>query len=186
MADPGVPDTDDAPADVPTGATTLPCGEAVRPADIDLGMREYACACGDTHAVVLDVHPPTRFLPADVVAVLRETVEVGEDDPFEEFGTPHLMGSLREEFPDAVVTLDATDDGSAGYALGWVADFDSRTLHEHVVELVVELMEHAVSHTRDDAALGEFETQMLDFDVDAFVETYRAERDFDDEYDRPA
>ncbi len=111
---------------------------------------------------------------------------MGEDDAFEEFGTPHLMGSVMEEFPDEIVAVDATDDGRVGYAMLWVSSFDARTLHEHVVELVVELMEHAVSHARDDGAQGAFEEQMLDFDVSEFVDLYRRERDWRDEYDSPA
>jgi hypothetical protein len=62
-----------------------------------------------------------------------------------------------------------------------VTDFDARRLHEVVVELVVELMEHAVSHAEDDSLLEEFESQMLDFDVSAFVEQYRAQRDLSEE-----
>jgi len=164
----------------------LPCGESLRRDAIDLGMREYDCACGARHAVVLDVHPPSRFLPESVVEVLRETVAPSETDAFEEFGTPHLLGVVLEEFPDDVVAVDASGDAAAGYGLLWVTDFDARTLHEHVVELVVELMEHAVSHSRDDGARGEFEAQLFDFDVSEFVATYRAERDFADEFDRPA
>jgi len=41
--------------------------------------------------------------------------------------------------------------------MAWVTEFDSRRLHEIVVELVVELMEHAVSHADDDEALSAFE-----------------------------
>jgi hypothetical protein len=40
-------------------------------------------------------------------------------------------------------------------------------------------MEHAVSHADDDAAIQEFERQMVEFDVSAFVDQYRAERDLD-------
>ncbi|HKJ57781.1 MAG TPA: DUF5815 family protein, partial [Halobacteriales archaeon] len=49
--------------------------------------------------------------------------------------------------------------------------------HEVVVELTVELMEHAMSHSRDDDAVAAFESEMLDFDVAEFVDTYREERD---------
>ncbi|GGN14847.1 DUF5815 family protein [Halarchaeum nitratireducens] len=175
---------DDAAPD--DGTVALPCGETVHRSAFDLGMREYECACGERHAVVMDMHPPSRFVPEAVVDVLRETVSVGEDDAFEAFGTPHLMGSVLEEFPDDVTVVDATDDGRVGYAMLWATAFDARTLHEHVVELVVELMEHAVSHARDDAARGDFEEQMLDFDVAEFVERYRRNRDWRDEYDAPA
>jgi hypothetical protein len=65
-----------------------------------------------------------------------------------------------------------------------MTDFDARRLHAVVVELIVELMEHAVSHATDEDAASEFETQMLDFDVEEFVETYREQRDFEDEFDR--
>ncbi|ELZ18861.1 hypothetical protein C478_00225 [Natrinema thermotolerans DSM 11552] len=160
----------------------LPCGEHLDPHEIDLGMREYDCPCGDSHAVVTDVHPPSRFFPESLVTVLRETIDT--DDEFEEFGTPHLLGVVLEEFPEAVVVHDASDDGAVGYTLVWVTDFDARRLHEVVVELVVELMEHAISHADDDAAVSEFESQMLEFDVEAFVEQYRQEREFESEHDR--
>jgi len=161
----------------------LPCGETVDPHAIDLGMREYHCSCGDVHAVVTDVHPPSRFFPESLVAILQETIDT--DDEFEEFGTPHLMGVVLEEFPEEVVVHDAADDGAVGYTLLWIADFDARRLHEIIVELVVELMEHAISHADDDAAITEFESQMLEFDVSTFVDQYRREREFESEYDQP-
>jgi hypothetical protein len=67
----------------------------------------------------------------------------------------------------------------------WVSDFDDRRLHEIVVELIVELMEHAVSHADDDSAMSEFEEQMLSFDVAAFGEEYRSQRDFHSASDQP-
>ncbi|WP_101294616.1 DUF5815 family protein [Halegenticoccus soli] len=158
----------------------LPCGETKRVRDIDMGMREFDCACGGTHAVVTDVHPPDRFLPEFLVEILREAIETTSEE-MPEFGTPHLMGIVLEEFPEKVVSEDVTDDQEIGYALLWVTDFDSRRLHEIIVELVVELMEHAVSHADDEAAISEFEAQMLEFDVSAFVEQYRAERDLGEE-----
>jgi len=191
MVGPRVPDAggadDDADArdgSAPTHAD-LPCGERVRRDAFDLGMREYDCACGERHAVVLDVHPPSRFLPESVVEVLRESVEPSAEDAYDEFDTPHLLGVAMKEFPDDVVAVDAGADETVGYGVLWVTSFDARTLHERVVELVVELMDHAVSHARDDDARDAFEAQMLDFDVGEFVETYRAERDFDDEFDGP-
>ncbi|QCJ46223.1 MULTISPECIES: DUF5815 family protein [Haloprofundus] len=161
----------------------LPCGETKRVRDLDLGLREFDCACGETHAVVTDSHPPERFLPEFLVEVLREAVETTSEE-MPEFGTPHLMGIVLEEFPRRVVGEDVSEDQQVGYAMVWVTDFDSRRLHEIIVELVVELMEHAVSHAEDDAALSQFETEMLQFDVSEFVEQYRAERDFssDDVY----
>jgi hypothetical protein len=158
----------------------LPCGETKRVRDLDMGMREFDCACGGSHAVVTDVHPPDRFLPEFLVAVLQETVETTSEE-MPEFGTPHLMGIVLEEFPGAVVSADVTDDQDVGYAMVWVADFDSRRLHEIVVELVVELMEHAVSHAEDDAATTEFEERMMEFDVGEFVEQYREERDLSED-----
>jgi hypothetical protein len=160
----------------------LPCGESLDPHRIDLGMREYACDCGESHAVVTDVHPPSRFFPESFVVVLQELIET--DDEFEEFGTPHLLGVVMEEFPETVVVHDASDDGAVGYSMLWITDFDSRRLHEIVVELVVELMEHAISHAEDDAAVTEFESQMLEFDVSEFVEEYRQLRDFESAHDR--
>ncbi|WP_129113150.1 DUF5815 family protein [Halegenticoccus tardaugens] len=171
MAEPGVPGGRGEELE-------LPCGETKRVRELDMGMREFDCSCGETHAVVTDVHPPDRFLPEFLVAVLREAIETTSEE-MPEFGTPHLMGIVLEEFPQQVASADVTDDQELGYALVWVTDFDSRRLHEIIVELVVELMEHAVSHADDDAAVTEFEAQMLEFDVPAFVEQYRAERDLD-------
>ena len=161
---------------------SLPCGESVAVADLDMGVREFACACGERHAVVMDVHPPSRFVPESLVAVLRETIEPSDGD---EFDTMHLMGVVLEEFPEKIVAEDVSEDSSVGYALVWVADFDARRLHEVVVELIVELMEHAVSHADSAEATSEFERQMYEFDVAEFVERYRREREFADETDRP-
>ncbi len=179
MAEPGVPGQEEG------RGLELPCGETIDPVtDIDMGMREYDCACGGTHAVVMDVHPPSRFLPEGIVAVLRETTEV--EDEFEEFGTPHLMGAVTEEFPEEIVSTDVSEDPTVGYAMVWVCDFGARELHEYVVELVVELMDHAVGHSERAGAGEEFEEQMREFDVSEFVEQYRAQRDFEEEGDGPA
>jgi hypothetical protein len=156
----------------------LPCGQRVPATDLDLGLREFGCDCGETHAVVMDVHPPERFLPEFLVDTLRETVETTSEE-MPEFGTPHLMGVVLEEFPERVVAADLSEEGDVGFALCWVADFDARELHEVVVELVVELMEHAVSHADDEAAVRAFEERMVEFDVTAFVDRYRAERDLE-------
>ena len=161
-------------------ALELPCGETVPLGALDLGMREYQCDCGATHAVVMDVHPPERFLPEFLVDVLREAIETTSEE-MPEFDTPHLLGIVLEEFPEAVVAHDASENADVGYAMVWVADFDSRRLHEVIVELVVELMEHAVSHADDDDALSQFEQEMVEFDVSEFVDQYRAERDLEAE-----
>ncbi|QCC46847.1 DUF5815 family protein [Halobellus limi] len=158
----------------------LPCGETRSVRTLDLGMREFECSCGDAHAVVMDVHPPERFVPEFLVSVLRDAVETTSEE-MPEFGTAHLMGIVLEEFPQRVVSADVSDDGDVGAGILWVTDFDSRRLHEIVVELVVELMEHAVSHAEDDTAVSEFERQMLDFDVSEFVTEYRAERDLSED-----
>jgi len=171
MTKPGVPGGE-------TRTVDLPCGKTVRATDLDLGMREFECACGDVHAVVMDVHPPERFLPEFLVDLLRETVETSSEE-MPEFDTPHLLGVVLEEFPEHVAVDDFSEDGDVGYALLWVTTFDSRRLHEIVVELVIELMEHAVSHADDDAAIQEFEQQMVEFDVSGFVDQYRAERDLE-------
>ncbi|MFB6141714.1 MAG: DUF5815 family protein [Halorientalis sp.] len=173
MAEPRVPGGD---ADI-----ELPCGETVSARGLDLGVREFECDCGDAHAVVMDVHPLGRFVPESLAEVLRATVEPA--DGFEEFTTAHLLGMAMEEFPDAVVSDDRSEDGDVGYSLVWVTEFDARRLHEVLVELLVEMMEHAMSHAEDDAAVAEFETQMLDFDVETFVEEYRREREFESERD---
>jgi hypothetical protein len=174
MAEPGVPGG-------PSEQLECPCGESVHTHDLDLGVREFACDCGETHAVVMDLHPLGRFVPEFLVDVLRATIDT--DDEFEEFTTAHMMGMVTEEFPDRVVSADCSDDGQVGYALVWVADFDARRVHEIVVELVVELMEHAISHADDDSALTEFEAYMQQFDVEEFVTQYREEREFEDEHD---
>ena len=171
MAEPRVPGTGGEPL-------ALPCGESVGLHDVDLGMRALDCACGERHAVVTDVHPPERFLPGFLVEALREVVETADADDLGEFGTPHLLGLVMEEFPGEVVAADASEDGHVGYAMVWVTSFDDRRLHEVVVELVVELMEHAMSHAGDDEAMAAFEEDMFAFDVAAFVEQYRAERDW--------
>ena len=154
----------------------LPCGETKRVGEFDMGMRELECACGGAHAVVMDVHPPSRFLPDFLVEVLQETVETTSEE-MPEFGTPHLLGIVLEEFPDEVAAADVSENHDVGYAMVWVTDFDSRRLHEVIVELVLELMEHAISHAEDEGAVRNFEEQLLEFDVPAFVEQYREERD---------
>ncbi len=159
----------------------LPCGETRAVATLDMGMREFACDCGERHAVVVDVHPLSRFVPEFLVETLRATVDTADESP--EFSTTHLMGIVLEEFPERVVAADVSDDGNVGYAMVWVSDFDSRRLHEIAVELIVELMEHAISHAENGDAMSQFEEQMLEFDVSAFVEEYRRERDFETEHD---
>lgn len=169
---------------VPGSADTtleLPCGETVQTHDLDLGVREFECACGDRHAVVMDIHPLGRFIPEFLVETLRETVST--DDAFEEFSTAHVIAMVREEFPEEVVSADCSGDGQVGYGLVWVTDFDARSLHETVVELLLELMEHAISHADDGPTVAEFEQQLQEFEVETFVEMYREEREFEDEHD---
>lgn len=173
MAQPRVPGGDD---DI-----ELPCGETVTVHDLDLGLREYACDCRERHAVVMDVHPLGRFVPEFLADALRETVDTA--DEFEEFTTAHVMGIVREEFPDRTVSQDVSEDGSVGYSLVWLTDFDSRRLHEVVVELLVELMDHAVGHADDAEAQSEFQQWLAQFDVTEFVDQYRAEREFESEHD---
>lgn len=153
----------------------LPCGETKSVYDLDLGMREFACKCGQTHAVVMDVHPPSRFLPSFLVEVLREAVETA--DEFGEFGTPHLLGLVLEEFPEELVVRDMSGDGHVGYGIVWISAFDSRRLHEIIVELVIELMDHAMGHSSDESAMAAFEEHMHEFDVSEFVDEYRDARD---------
>ena len=174
MAEPRVPGSEGADIE-------LPCGETVAVHDLDMGLREYACDCGASHAVVMDVHPMGRFVPEFLADVLRETIDTA--DEFDEFTTAHLMGVVMEEVPEDVVSEDVSDDGSVGYSLLWLTDFDSRRLHEIVVELVVELMDHAVSHADDETAASEFEQWLHEFDVEAFVDQYREERNLESEYD---
>jgi len=173
MSQPRVPGGDE-------NTLELPCGRTMAPGELDLGMREFECDCGETHAVVMDVHPPERFLPEFLVDVLREAIDTTSEE-MPEFDTPHLLGVVLEEFPERVVSHDASENADVGYAMAWVTEFDARRLHEIVVELVVELMEHAVSHADDDAALSSFEAEMVEFDVTEFVEQYRAERDLETE-----
>lgn len=172
MASPRIPGTD------PDGVD-LPCGERISVSQFDLGMRELSCDCGGTHAVVMDIHPPTRFLPPEVVEVLESTVDPADETAF---GTHHLLGLVLEEFPEQVVDANVADNGQIGCQYLWVADFDSRRLHEVIVELVIELMDHAMSHSEDEDARSEFTASLEAFDVGAFVERYRAERDIEGPY----
>ncbi len=173
MPEPRVPgDTDD--------ELVAPCGEAVHPHSLDLGMREYECENGETNAVVMDIHPLGRFIPEFLVETLRETITT--DDEFEQFSTAHVMAMVREEYPEDVTSADLSGDGEVGYGLVWMTTFDARELHHEVVELIIELMEHAVSHAEGTPAT-EFEQQLEAFDTEEFVEMYRSEREFEDEYD---
>ena len=165
----------------PDGIIELPCGEEVHAHNLDLGVREFTCECGETHAVVMDVHPLGRFVPEFLVDTLRETIRT--DDRFEQFSTAHALAMVREEYPNRVASADLSGDGGVGYALVWVTDFDSRELHRIVVELLVELMEHAISHADAGPTVAEFEQQMAEFDVDGFVDAYRRERELEDEHD---
>lgn len=169
---------------VPGASIELACGEHIDPARIDLGMRELSCPCGSEHAVVTDVHPPSRFVPEATVEILRETVEPADEQ--EVFSTTHVMGMVLEEFPEAVATHDATEDGTVGYAMVWVTDMDARTLHEIVVELLVELMDHAVSHAEDPETADRFQRQLESFDIETFVSAYREAREFEVADDRSA
>ncbi len=161
----------------------LPCGRTADRSTFDMGMREYTCPCGATHAVIMDVHPLGRWIPESVGDVLRATVE--PTDEYDEFSTIHLMGMILEEYPEAIAIDDASEDPAVGYALLWITEFDARELHRIVVELLVELMDHAVSHIEDDVVRADFDAQLSDFDVEAFVDEYRAQRDFSDPRDRP-
>lgn len=172
----------DAPGE--PGSLELPCGESVHLHDLDLGMRYLDCGCGGRHAIVTDAHPLARFVPEEFVSVLREVVDT--EDDFDSFSTPHVLAMVREEYPESVVVADCSDDGQVGYALIWVSDVPPSRLHEIIVELLVELMDHAISHADDDTAVQAFESELARFDVAEFVEAYRGERDFDSEFDTPA
>ncbi|ARS90020.1 DUF5815 family protein [Natrarchaeobaculum aegyptiacum] len=165
----------------PDDRLEVPCGETVDPHEIDLGTYELQCDCGERHAVVLDPHPLSRFVPESLVAVLEEVIET--DDEFETFSTPHLMAIVAEDNPDDVAVYDASDDGAVGYALLWVTDPDAREFHERVVDRLLELMDHAIGHAEDADAKHSFQRQLEEFDVPTFVEQYRAERDFESERD---
>lgn len=166
---------------VPAGGgdtVELPCGEEIGVREVDMGMREFPCECGDTHAVVTDVHPPDRFLPEFLVETLQDAIETTSEE-LPEFGTPHLLGIVLEEFPNDLVAEDVSEDQDVGYTMLWISSFDARRLHEVIVELVIELMEHAVSHSENPNATTEFEERMLEFDVAEFVEQYREERNIE-------
>lgn len=176
---PGVPDEPEG------GAIELPCGETITADQLDLGMREFDCDCGATHAVVMDPHPPTRFLPAEVAEDLAATV-TAEGTETEEFGTVALMGLVMDAVPEQIVTYDAAEDGTTGFAVAWIADVDARGLHEIVVETVLSIMAEAVSEAGDDDAEAAFVEHRAEFDVEGFVDEYRDVRDFEDEFDEPA
>ena len=161
----------------------LSCGSTLRTEALDLGMRETDCSCGNSHAVVMDVHPLSRWIPETVEAILDETIETSDDYP--SFSTIHLMGLVLEEYPDQVVAQDVSEEDALGAAVVWVTEFDSRRLHELIVELLLELMEHAMTHTEDSDGRAEFEEQLFAFDIEAFVDQYRSERGFSGPTDRP-
>jgi len=154
----------------------LPCGTMVPHRVFDLGMREYTCRCGAAHAVVMDVHPPDRFLPPFLVEILEETIEP-TSEAMPTFGTPHLMGLVIEEFPEAVTTADVSEDGQIGAGIIWVTSFAARRLHVIIIELIVEVMDHAVSHSDDPDLVASFEAELAAFDVNEFVDIYRKERE---------
>ena len=83
---------------------------------------------------------------------------------------------MLEEFPGEVTAADVSEDQEVGYTMLWISSFDARRLHEVIVELVVELMEHAISHSDDPNAVSSFERRMVEFDVAEFVDQYREER----------
>ena len=159
----------------------LPCGVSVESHRIDLGMRELKCECGEMHAVVTNVNPLTRFLPEFLVNSLEEIIEVADSEKWGEFGMVHLMGLVMEDFAEEVVFFDASEDGYLGYSGLWISTFNAWRLHEIVVELVIEIMEHAMSHSGDKNAMVNFEKDMSLFDITEFVKEYRAERDLDPE-----
>jgi hypothetical protein len=171
---PHVPGKQATQIDVPGTDRSIPVRE------LDMGMRETTID-GETYAVVMDVHPLTRFLPPEIVQTLEATIEPGDES--ERFGIHHLMARVQERHPEAVAVADVADNGEVGYALVWLVAHDARTLHEIVAELVLELMEHAVSHAEDESVQTEFEEYRAEFDVQTFVEQYRAQRDFEDEDD---
>lgn len=175
MASPRVPGQDT--------QLTLPCGEEIAVQRLDMGLREFECECGDTHAVVTDVHPPTRFLPEFLIESLEEVIETADD--FDSFGTPHLLGQVLEEFPEQVAVGDVSNDGDIGYAIVWVTAFDARQLHEVIVDLVLELMDHAMSHSDDNEASTTFEANLQEFDVETFVEQYREQRNVETDETAP-
>lgn len=161
---------------------TLPCDRTVAVDTFDMGMREFVCTCGDTHAVVMDVHPLGRWIPESIVGILTDVIE--PSDEYDQFGTIHTMGIVLEEFPEAVSVADVSENPSVGWALLWVTEFDARRLHEIIVELLVELMDHAIGHADDPDIHSSFEEQLASFDVEAFVDAYRDAREFDGPADR--
>ncbi|MFW6383941.1 MAG: DUF5815 family protein [Halodesulfurarchaeum sp.] len=175
---PGVPD------DPEGGAIDLPCGETITADELDLGMREFECACGGTHAVVMDPHPPTRFLPTEVAEDLAATVTPAGTE-VEEFGTVALMGLVMDALDEEIVAYDAAEDGTTGFAVAWIATSDARELHKGVVESVLSVMAEAVTDAGDAEAEAAFAEHRAAFDVEAFVDEYRAVRDFEDEFDEP-
>lgn len=169
MTSPHVPGVEPVPVE-------LPCGNESRSDEFDLNMREFACRCGSTHAVVMDVHPPTRFVPSDVMEVLTATTETTDERAFD---TIHLMGLVLEEFPEQVSATDVSEGGVLGCQYIWVTAFDSRRLHVVLIELILEMMEHAMSHSEDNPAREEFLEMLEQFDPEAFVDSYRDRRDQD-------
>ena len=175
MTTPQIPSDDD--------SITLSCDRTVSREHFDMGMREFDCSCGNTHAVVMDVHPLSRWIPESVSEIFRDTIE--PSDEFVEFGTIHLMGIVLEEYPEAITVVNATDDPTVGFAVLWISDFDARELHRIIIELLVTLMDHAVGHSDNPTIQSTFDEGLQEFDVEAFVDQYRGDRDWSDERDRP-
>ena len=177
MTEPQIPGAEEA-------LLTCPDGVTIRVQELDMGMREFDCDCGSTHAVVMDVHPLGRWIPESVERILAETIE--PTDEYETFGTIHVMGLVLEEFPEKTVVYDASDNPAVGYALVWMTTMDAASLHRIIVELLIELMDHAVSHSDDPEIAASFQDALDTFDIEEFVTEYRRQRDFTDEFDQPA
>ncbi|MFB6162907.1 MAG: DUF5815 family protein [Halococcoides sp.] len=176
MPVPGVP-TDDDPE------LELPCGETVDAREFDLNTSEIDCECGEAHGVVLDTDPLTRFVPDQMARILEETVKPRETD--HTFGTLHAMGMLADEVPQTVASADVSENGDLGFNYVWVSDFTAREVHVLLVQLLVDLMDHAVDEVGDDSIKSQFTEQLEGLDVEEFVDQYRTERSFEGPEDSP-
>jgi len=170
MSVPGVP-TDDDPE------LELPCGETVDVREFDLNTSEIDCECGEAHGVVYDTDPLTRFIPEQMAHTLEETVKPRETD--HTFGTLHAMGMLADEVPQTVASTDASEMGEVGFNYVWVSDFTAREVHVLLVQLLVDLMDHAVDQVGDDSIKSAFAERLDGLDVEEFVDEYRTQRSFD-------
>lgn len=147
----------------------LPCGEQIDARQFDPNTQTICCSCGESHAVVASAETLDRFVPDEVVEILRATVD---PEGTGSFGVTHVLAKVHATYPARISSADLSEVNDVGYAKLWVTEFDDRRLHEIVVEVLVELMSHMMEHADNETAVA-FEQQLAGFDAAAFVDAYR-------------